>query len=241
MRPEDRQASVTAPVAPERCIWAGTLNVAFGVHGLPRLPTDRDARTGTEQVRGTISSVAFDSGDQFVIGCWAETPVGPLVDVMWRDPSGRRSLIVPSDVAAGYVTSIYEFDTVDVTPLRVESDGRDTVVESDQLSLKLFGGWIRRVPSRRSRWFTERIEAPIARRLMNVEVYGVSPLGVREWYQSSGWTWVRRGEGALLGQDLGEMAQIDHQMDVGFSNPPARPSVVSIRVLLDREPIESER
>lgn len=188
----------------------------------------------TERVVGTITSTGFASGDQFVVGRWETTPVGAFGDVMWRSPSGHRTLFASSDAAAEYITAIYAFDQVMVVDLSVVGDRRSTTVESARLSLQLRSGRRRPIPLRRPRAVTRWIEAPIARRLMGVEVHGTSPLGVREWYQSSGWSWIDAGRGELDGADLGGVTRLEHPMGVGFSDPPPRPSIVSVRVAIER-------
>ena len=73
-------------------------------------------------------------------------------------------------------------------------------------------------------------ETPIARRLMGVECYGTSPRGATEWYQTRGWRWVTSAEGRLDGRDLGALTTLRPPLGVGFSEPPARPSIVDVRV-----------
>jgi hypothetical protein len=46
------------------------------------------------ELDGTISNVAFASGDRFVVGQWARSPIGPMNDVMWARPDGTRVLLV---------------------------------------------------------------------------------------------------------------------------------------------------
>lgn len=70
-----------------------------------------------ETVTGTISSAGFANGHRFVIGRWDRSPVGPLVNVMWGEPDGTRTLLADSDAGAEFITSIYDFDRVEVCPL----------------------------------------------------------------------------------------------------------------------------
>lgn len=48
---------------------------------------------GTETLRGSITSLGFDSGHRFVIGDWRHSPIGPFADVMWALPDGHRVLL----------------------------------------------------------------------------------------------------------------------------------------------------
>ena len=192
------------------------------------------SKQGLEYVVGTISSVAFASGDQFVIGCWQQTPVGAMSDVMWLDASGTRTLIASSEAAADYITGIYEFDEVKVADLDSSCSRRSTMVRGAGLALHLRSGRRIRFPRRRPLSITRLVEAPIARRLVGVEVYGTTPTGAREWYQAAALSWVGSAIGTIGGDDLGSVVEVTRPMGVGFSNPPVRPSIVSIRVAIQR-------
>ena len=183
-------------------------------------------------MRGTISSAGFAEGHRFVIGCWPTSPIGPFGDVMWIRPDGKRWLIVPHSTAADFVSAIYRFDEIVVTNLDVASDGRTTRATTPSLHIELAGGRARRIPARRPLSFTRYIERPIAQLLMGVDTYGTSPLGIREWYQASAWRWVVTGTAALDGRPLGAPLPFDRGANVGFSDPPERPSIVSVRVTI---------
>ena len=202
-------------------------------------------RSGAKELRsrvvGSISSAAFASGDQYVIGCWNETPVGPICDVMWLDSDNRRTLIVPSDTAAEFITSIYTFDNVSIAPLKVAIEKGSTFVATDDLAIEIHGGLLRPVPLWRPLWITRHVEAPIARLLMGVETYGTSPTGAKEWYQTRGWRWATSATATRDGEDLGAMVPIDRPMNVGFSNPPIRGSVVAVSVTIDQPRSSSAR
>ena len=204
-------------------------------------PAVRRHTDGVEQlsgrvvVRGTISSAGFRSGDRFVVGHWPASPIGPMHDVMWATPDDRRILLAPTQPVAAFITSIYDFDEVRIGPLDVIADGRRTQVDGHGLELDLRGGrrWPLPLPSRRPLRFTRSVEAPIARRLMGVETYGVSPVGATEWYQATGVRWVVDGSGRVHGVDIGSPGRVDRPVRVGFSEPPARPSIVAVRVTID--------
>lgn len=187
-----------------------------------------------ERVVGTISSAGFAGGHRFVVGSWRVTPIGPFCDVMWADAAGHRTLLASSDEAAGFITSIYGFDEVRTLELTVESDGRTTRVDSDVLRLQLEGGRLRPLPVPRPLWFTRYAEAPFARLLMGVRTCGVAPSGAREWYQTSGWRYVHGGGAVLNGVDLGDPGSPRPALRVGFSEPPPKPSIVSVRVTIER-------
>jgi hypothetical protein len=184
----------------------------------------------SDVVRGTISSAAF-AGQQFVIGCWSSSPVGPIGDVMWSLPDGTRRLLTSSEREADFICQIYEFDEVCIAPLDVLSDGLVTTVSSRELSLELRGGFAWRLPPR-PLWVTRWIESPVAKALMGVETYGISPRGRREWYQASSCRWVKTAHAKVNGAELGEPQRFGGPMNVGFSNPPKRPSIVSLSVTI---------
>lgn len=184
-------------------------------------------------VRGTISSAGFASGDRFVVGHWPISPVGPMGDVMWGTPEGRRILLAPSDAVADFVTSIYDFDEIRIGPLTTASDGRVTTAQGFGLDLRLVGGRKVPIPFPRPLSVTRFVEAPIARALMGVETFGTSNRGATEWYQSRGWRWVEDGHAVLDGQDLGAPGAVEPPLSVGFSEPPSRPSVVDVHVTID--------
>lgn len=196
--------------------------------------------TGRVVVEGTISSAAFGGGHRFVVGRWPTSPVGPMCDVMWATPTDRRILLAPTDEVAGFITQIYDFDEVRVEPLTVVGDQRSTTVRSDGLELMLSAG--RRLPllpSARPLAMTRWVESPIARALLGVHAYGTSPTGAIEWYQSSGLGWVNGGSARLDQRSIGTPQRLMRPLRVGFSEPPKRPSIVSVRVTIDLPDIET--
>ena len=189
-----------------------------------------------------IASAGFGSGDRFVVGHWRKGPLGPMDDVMWATAAGERWLLAGRHDVADFVAGIYDFDRVLVTPLQVRTStapvGLD--VHAPDLGLDVHmeagRGWPVPVPRRRPAWFTRAVEAPIARRLLGVEPYGVSPTGVREWYQASRYRPVVRASAALDGTDLGPLRPLTPAVGFGFSEPPRRPSMVEVTTVLDRLP-----
>ncbi len=141
---------------------------------------------------------------------------------------------------AGFVSAVYAFDRVLVTPLVVQADGHGLDLHAPDLGLELHleagRGWPIPAPRRRPRWFTRYLEAPIARRLLHVEAYGVSPSGVREWYQASRYRPVTAARATLGGLDLGSVGPLTPPLLFGFSEPPRRPSLVEVTTRLDAPP-----
>ncbi|MEC7923660.1 MAG: hypothetical protein VX725_00350 [Actinomycetota bacterium] len=184
------------------------------------------------RIKGSISSAGFLQGHRFVIGHWEHSPIGSFGDVMWGTPDGRRVLLAGSQVAADFVTSIYNFDEVRIGDLQIKSDGRETSAEGLGVKLYFSGGWARHIPFPRPLAFTKFIERPIAKRLMGVETFGTSSRGISEWYQAEQWRWVESGNAELEGTDLGLPSPFSQPINVGFSEPPTKPAIVSLRVAI---------
>lgn len=197
-------------------------------------------RAGSQRrfsLAGAIISTGFYSGDRVVVGHWSSTPIGALTDVMWSDPEGLRTLYVPTDEAAAFVGGVYEFDRVVVTDIVVDAGASRLRLEFDDRRLDLAAGRGIRIPFRwRPAWFTRFVEAPIARIVMGVVAYGTSPTGVREWYRADRWRPLRSAVAEIDGMPLGSMERVDPPTGFGFSEPPARPSWVDVRPLLEYPP-----
>ncbi|MDP9441662.1 MAG: hypothetical protein M3P34_05700, partial [Actinomycetota bacterium] len=120
------------------------------------------------------------------MGHWQESPIGPMVDVMWARPDGERVLLVDRPAAGELISAVYGFDRVEEVPLTTTFDDRSLVLRAGEVDLHLDAGPGWRLPLARFRppWVTRWIEGPIAARAMGVRTYGVSPTGVREWYRA---------------------------------------------------------
>ncbi|MEA2716122.1 MAG: hypothetical protein QOI99_439 [Actinomycetota bacterium] len=162
---------------------------------------------------------------------------------MWATAAGERWLVAADPDVADFVAGIYHFDRVVVSPLEVdeadgEGDGPVLGVHAPDLGLELHleagRGWPLPLPRRRPAWFTRRVEAPVARRLLGVEAYGVSPTGVREWYQASRYRPVTTARATLHGADLGLLGPLRPAVAFGFSEPPRRPSLVEVTTVLEQ-------
>ena len=153
---------------------------------------------------------------------------------MWARPDGRRVLVAPTEEGAAYVAAVYGFDEVVVGPLRVRLEGRHLDLHGPGVELHLTGSRLGvALPLARPAWFTRWVEGPIARRILGVETYGVSPSGVREWYRAVSVRPVVAGWASVDGQDLGRLGPVDPRAGFGFSEPPRFPSMVGVRPLLE--------
>jgi hypothetical protein len=178
---------------------------------------------------GRIGSVGFASGHRFVVGLWDRGPLGPMSDVMWAFPDGERRLLAPTGAVAELVASVYRFDAVEVVPFTVWSDPTRVELRAGPVRVLLLAGRAWPVFGPRPRWFTRRIEGPLARRLLGVETYGVSSGGRPEWYQARSVRWLLDARATVDGRDQGRFGPVRPPVGVGFSEPPARPSLVRLR------------
>jgi hypothetical protein len=173
------------------------------------------------------------------VGTWASSPVGRLDDLMWAEPDGRRWLVASTPAATGYVAGVYGFDEVVVTPLHVDLRGRFLHLRAPDIGLELHLTGSRvalGLPGPRPAWFTRWVEGPIARRVLGVNTYGVSPNGVREWYRAVSVRRIVAGWASIDGVDLGRLGPIDPPAGFGFSEPPRFPSMVAVHPLLEHPP-----
>ncbi|MGI8810293.1 MAG: hypothetical protein ACR2KK_21085 [Acidimicrobiales bacterium] len=170
------------------------------------------------------------------MGTWRTSPIGALDDLMWARPDGRRLLVASSVEGTDYVSGVYGFDEVVVSPLRVALEGRflDLHAPGMGLELHLRGGRALRVPGPRPAGFTRWVEGPIARRLLGVNTYGTSPSGVQEWYRAVSIRRVVSGWASVDGCDFGRLGPIDPPAGFGFSEPPRFPTMVGVHPLLER-------
>jgi len=183
---------------------------------------------------GHIASAAFTSGHRFVVGLWHHSPLGPMVDVMWAKPGGERVLLVDRPQVGDLISAVYRFDAVEQVPFDWQWDGPALRLRAGDLQLGLRTGhrWtiplasVRGIPA--ARW----IEAPLARWILGVRTFGVSPTGIFEWYRADEYRAVVEGRASLAGTDLGPLCRFDRPTGFGFSEPPRRPSVVKVRPML---------
>ena len=183
-------------------------------------------------LRGVIASSGFSSGHRVVVGHWWQSPIGAFTDVMWAEPDGLKVLYVPDDRVARFVTSVYRFDRIEIEPFRTRAVDRSLVVELDGRVLSFVAGRGIPLPGPRPAALTRWVERPLARLVLGVRTYGVSPTGVREWYQAAWWRPLRSAAASIDGVDLGDRGPVDPPVRFGFSEPPRRPCMVGLRTLL---------
>lgn len=171
-----------------------------------------------------------------MIGSWAESPIGPFTDVMWAAPSGEKVLLVGSELVGRFVAAVYGFgfDRVDVVDIhgRLVDEVLDVVAGDVHLHLEAGPGW--RIPFRALRppAVTRWVEGPLARILLGVRTYGVSPSGVHEWYVAHEYRRLRLAHASIAGRDLGQLQRRWVAAEFGFTEPPRAPVMVGVRPLL---------
>jgi len=165
--------------------------------------------------------------------------MGPIADVMWARPDGSKVLLAETEVAE-YVTGIYPFDQVETTDVSVRespghrSRGRRIDVGAGRVQLSLSTGGRALLFPPRPRFLTATVERWMARALLGVNAYGVSPTGVEEWYRTQSVQLVTEATASINDQEVGPLSRIEPPVGFGFSEPPARPTHVRLRVDLRR-------
>lgn len=199
---------------------------------------------------GCIAGAGFASGDAVVVGCWRRSPLGRLVDVMWRTPEGERVLLAPSGPAAAYVRALYAFDRAEVVDVRGGWDGGAIAVEAGRVRVRLVAGgrdarsWLfaaRPRPLRRSpAWVAleDRLARPFVGGLLGgaagVRAAGVAPGGQREWYGVADWRPVVAGALDVTGRGCGALGDLPADLGVGLSSFPTRPAVVAVTTTIEQ-------
>jgi hypothetical protein len=186
------------------------------------------------ELAGTIASAGFSSGHRFVVGHWADSPLGPMDDVMCARPDGTRVLLADRREVAQLITAVYRFDVVEVVPVRYAMDEDVLTVAAGDLCLTLRTGrrWPIPLAGLRRHRIARPVEGLAARALLGVRTWGVSPSGVWEWYRADEYRRVVTGEARLAGRDLGRLRPFHEPAGFGFSEPPRHPSVVRVQPLL---------
>ena len=121
------------------------------------------AKMSNEIFKGRVISSGFQTGDMVVIGDWSDSPQGAFTNLMWAKPDGTRVLIAPSEELGDFVSSLYSFDEVIVSPMEIERTKKSIEVECDLGRVSMRWGMNVPLPFSRPRWFIANIEAPFAR------------------------------------------------------------------------------
>ena len=193
------------------------------------------------ELQGVIASAGFASGDRIVVGHWPVSPIGPFSDVMWASADGVRHLLAPSDDALALITGVYRFERTELVVvdahLHPRPHGVVLEVRAGPLAVTFEGGRALPVPFSGRRGVVRRVQGPVARVLLGVRTYGVTPTGVEEWYRATSVRRVVRARATRDGVDLGALRPVRPAVGFGVSEPPSMPTIVAVRPLL-RYPAE---
>ncbi|WP_370326437.1 hypothetical protein [Euzebya sp.] len=199
---------------------------------------------------GVITGLGFASGDAVVVGTWARSPFGRVVDVMWRRADGRRVLLAPDDAVASYVADLYDFDEVAVVAISGGLCGAQLSVRAEPLAIRAevapadWRSWVFALRPRALRrspaWI--RIEDVLARpvvgRLLGggegVRAAGVAPGGQAEVYGADDWRRIRRASLRVDGRDAGPLSDLPADFGVGLSAFPTVPASVWVGTQIDQ-------
>ncbi|MBK70792.1 MAG: hypothetical protein CMB53_05310 [Euryarchaeota archaeon] len=199
---------------------------------------EEDGRGEEEMVkdtfRGMIFSSSFGRGDRIVIGNWEESPLGKFTNVMWADPSGKRTLLSPSEKHSEYVSSLYTFEEIRITPIDVKISGKSISVQADDLSVTMHWGYTIPIPIPRPLWFISSVENFFARILFGTKTHGMANNGNEEWYSVRGISWLKSASAKVSGKDLGIMSRRLDSACFGFSEPPIRPAAVTLSSIIQK-------
>ncbi len=180
-------------------------------------------------------------------GIWDSGPLGPMVDVMWADRAGSRTLLASSAAVAAFVGGVYRFERTEIVPTSVEVSSDAIRLRAGELELDASAGSpsalfaLRPKPLRRSTWWV-RVENALFRPLLGkwligggtrVRLYGTSPSGVKEWYCIDSYRPLQRARATIAGRDLGEATRLEPPAAFGFSEFPPQPALVECAPVLE--------
>tara|TARA_X000001036_G_scaffold907_3_gene783 strand:- start:7718 stop:8362 length:645 start_codon:yes stop_codon:yes gene_type:complete len=181
-----------------------------------------------EIFKGRVISSGFATGDMVVIGDWKNSPHGPFTNLMWAKPDGTRILIAPSQELGDFVSSLYSFEEVIVSPMEINRTGKSIEVSCDLGSVSMEWGMTIPLLFPRPRWFIANVEAFFARLLFGTKTHGTTRNGLKEWYHVRGLSRMKSVTLDLDGRTSNQMTGMAPSACFGFSNPPRMP--LSVRV-----------
>jgi len=191
---------------------------------------------------GHIAGFGSAAGVRFVIGVWAESPLGSFSDVMAQRADGERVLLAPDREIAEFVAATYHFDLIRTGAVTSELSDGALVVSAPGLDIAVTIGGPAPI-DRLLRWVPARIATsplwlraidPVAARVMpGVRTAGAAAAGRREYYGVRRSHRIRGVDGTFDGRDLGGLAPLRPPVTFGFSSAPASPQVVRVTTTID--------
>ena len=192
---------------------------------------------------GAILGVGTEAGVRVVVGMWARSPFGPILDMMIETAAGHRILIAPGEDVAEFIAATYNFDEVRIEATALVAIGLGGRVESESLRLSFevgrrtaVGQLLAAVPARvaRSRRWCQLMD-PIARVIRpGVRTVGTAGGGRREFYCALDEHAVVSVSASFDGEDLGGLRAIDPPVRFGFASTPSRSSLVQLSTLIEQ-------
>ncbi|MGE2717158.1 hypothetical protein ACQI4L_24140 [Mycolicibacterium litorale] len=174
---------------------------------------------------------------RIVVGTWQRSPFGGFTDVMVQQPDEQRVLLAPDDVIAGFVSSTYHFDQVEVGPVAATLATDRLTVRSAALDLDVgIGGpapldrLLRLVPGRiaTAPWWLRTIDPVASRLVRGVHTSGTAGNGRREYYGVRRSRRIVSSAGRYRDGDLGGVRPLWPPVAFGFASAPRRPQLVSV-------------
>ncbi|HTY26830.1 MAG TPA: hypothetical protein VMD51_01620 [Mycobacterium sp.] len=191
---------------------------------------------------GHIAGFGTTAGVRLVIGRWTHSPFGSFADVMVQTADDERVLLAPNARVAEFVSSTYQFDRVELGPVRTElSDTALTVAAPGLDAAVTIGGptpldrLLRLVPARLATapWWLSAIDPIAARIVPGVHTAGSAGNGRREYYGVRRSRHVVAVAGSFAGADLGGVAPLLPAVGFGFSSAPPDPQIVAVTTTID--------
>lgn len=191
---------------------------------------------------GHIAGFGTTAGVRLVVGTWAVSPFGAFTDVMVQTRTDERILLAPNTEVAEFVAATYNFDRIELGPVRAELTAHRLAVAAPGLEVAIVIGaaapldrLLRMVPARLATeplWL--RAIDPIASRIVpGVHTAGSAGNGRREYYGVRRSRLIAAAAGRFDGLDLGSVAPLDPPVGFGFSSAPPTPQIVSVSTTID--------
>lgn len=191
---------------------------------------------------GWIVGLGTASGTRIVLGHWPRSPYGAVSDVMVESPNGERRLLAATAELGKFVAATYQFDRVEITPVRVARVGHQWSAVAGPLMLRFASG-----PRPLLGWLLRTVPAPLARTLVwaalvdgparvllpGVRTRGTAGSGRREWYCARDLHPITAATVELGGRDLGPLADIDPPVRFGFGSTPRFPALVRVTTTVE--------
>ncbi len=192
--------------------------------------------------RGHIAGFGTAAGVRLVVGDWAESPFGAFADVMVQTAGGERVLLAPTAQVADFVSSTYQFDRIEIGPVRSDLSGDRLGIEAPGLSAEVSIGraapidrLLRLVPVALATapWWLRAIDPVAAVLVRGVHTAGSAGNGRREYYGVRRSRLIDAVSGTFDGRDLEGIAPLLPPVGFGFSSAPPTPQIVAVTTTID--------